>query len=167
MHLRATELKCSWVGCKYFQTTKDKSKLVRHVYTHSKYCYGACKFCKQEFNERSKLQQHEATHLNEKPYVCTQCHHRFPTQNALTNHERIHKGEKPLICGMVVGNEGQKCEYTCSDPSNMSTHKKKHLPPKFVCNVCEKAFCRHDALKRHMLVHDPDRASAKKRCWLG
>ena len=62
---------------------------------------------------------------------------------------------------MIV--KGQRCEYTCSDPSNMSTHKKKHLPPKFACSVCEKPFCRSDALKRHMLVHDPKKIAAKKR----
>ena len=159
--LKSTALTCGWFGCDYIQSTKDKSKLARHAYKHSKYCFGACKYCHQEFSEQSKLRQHEATHLDKKAFHCKSCDRRFPTQNALTNHERIHKGEKPLVCGMIVG--GEKCAYTCSDPSNMSTHKKKHLPPKFACCVCEKAFCRSDTLKRHMIVHDPKRMAAKKR----
>ena len=159
--LQSTELKCGWMGCYYVQGTKDKSKLARHAYKHTKYCFGACKYCQREFSEKSKLQQHEATHLEERSYCCEECSRRFLTQNALTNHKRVHNGEKPLVCGMTV--KGEKCAYTCSDPSNMSTHKKKHISPKFACSVCERAFCRGDTLKRHMLVHDPQRMAAKKR----
>lgn len=66
------------------------------------------------------------------------------------NHERIHRNEKPLKCDF----EG--CEYSCSDPSNMSSHRKKHEEPRFGCGICGRRFRRGDALKRHAAVHEDE-----------
>ena len=159
--LKPGELKCRWPGCTYTQTAKDKSKLNRHAYTHTSYCFGACSTCGQEFSEKSKLQQHEATHLDEKPFPCEQCSSRFATKNALTNHMRVHNRAKPLTCGVMV--DGVPCSYPCSDPSNLSTHKKSHYPPEYKCPTCSRRFTRNDTMKRHMLIHLDKGPDGKKK----
>ena len=137
---------CKWNGCKTSAPFAERSKLARHIYTHTKFMVGACRYCGKEYNNQNQLADHERTHTKEKPFSCGKCGFKTTTKAALNTHMRIHTGEKPLRC--------DKCSYTCGDPSNMSKHRKTHEEPLHKCELCEKAFCRSATLKRHMLSHD-------------
>ena len=136
---------CKWNGCNTKTPFAERSKLARHMYTHTKFMVGACRYCGKEYNNQNQLTDHERTHTKEKPFSCNKCSFKTTTKTALNTHMRIHTGEKPLRC--------DKCSYTCGDPSNMSKHRKTHEEPLYKCDLCEKAFCRSATLKRHLLSH--------------
>lgn len=137
---------CCWEGCKTKGPFTERSKLARHMYTHTKFMVGACKHCGKEYNNQNQLTDHERTHTKEKPFTCDHCGSKATNKAALTTHMRTHTGEKPLKC--------DRCAYTCGDPSNMSKHRKTHEAPLYKCERCEKAFCRMATLKRHMRSHE-------------
>ena len=145
-HLRHSANICQWSGCKNKAPFAERSKLTRHIYVHTKYAVGACRYCGKECNNQNQLKDHERTHTKEKPFICDRCGFKTTNKAALTTHMRIHTGDKPLKC--------DKCSYTCGDPSNMSKHRKIHELPLHKCEVCERAFCRVATLKRHMLSHE-------------
>ena len=136
---------CYWQGCKNKARFFERSKLARHLYTHTRYMIGVCVHCGKEFNNQNQLGDHERTHTKERPFTCETCGYHATNKAALTTHMRTHTGEKPLRC--------DRCSYTCGDPSNMSKHRKTHEAPLYKCELCEKAFCRMSTLKRHLLSH--------------
>ena len=136
---------CRWAGCNSETPFSERSKLTRHVFTHTKFAVGSCRFCGKKYNNWNQLTDHERIHTREKPYECETCGFKATNKAALTTHKRTHTGEKPLKC--------EKCDYTCGDPSNMSKHRKTHDPPVYKCDLCEKMFCRRATLKRHMASH--------------
>ena len=144
---------CKWLGCTTTTPFSERSKLARHLYTHTKYMVGRCQHCQKEFNNKNQLANHVRTHTAEKPFKCTECGWKASNEAALTTHMRTtHTGDRPLKC--------DKCGYTCGDPSNMSKHRKTHEAPLHKRILCEKAFCHMLTLKRHMRSHESD---SKKR----
>ena len=137
---------CLWLGCPSTTSFSERGKLTRHMYIHTKYMVGRCRFCGKEYNSTVQLSNHERTHTKERPFPCEKCGFRAANKAALTTHMRTHTGEKPLKC--------DKCDYTCGDPSNMSKHRKTHEAPNHKCEICGKSFCRANTLKRHMQVHE-------------
>ena len=59
-----------------------------------------------------------------------------------------HTKEKPLKCDFPG------CTARFAESSNLSKHKKIHLPEaQCTCQICFKSFSRDDQLKRHMKTH--------------
>ena len=59
-----------------------------------------------------------------------------------------HTKEKPLKCDFPG------CNARFAESSNLSKHKKIHLPEaQCTCQICFKSFSRDDQLKRHMKTH--------------
>lgn len=116
---------CKWLGCTTTTPFSERSKLARHLYTHTKYMVGRCQHCQKEFNNKNQLANHVRTHTAEKPFKCTECGWKVSNKAALTTHMRTHTGDKPLKC--------EKCSYICGDPSNMSKHRKTHEAPLHKC----------------------------------
>ncbi|KAF3803597.1 hypothetical protein GCG54_00004769 [Colletotrichum gloeosporioides] len=126
-----------------------KSKLERHMQTHTGYKPVKCEVCQAALSAKQSLAQHMRIHTGEKPWKCDfpGCKQSFKQQSALTMHKRTHTGEKPLSCEI--------CGKKFGESSNLSKHRKTHnVKGQFTCEVCGKDFHRLDQMRRHMRVHD-------------
>jgi uncharacterized Zn-finger protein len=71
------------------------------------------------------------------------------TSVLIAMHNRTkHTKEKPLKCDFPG------CNARFAESSNLSKHKKIHLPEaQCTCQICFKSFSRDDQLKRHLKTH--------------
>ncbi|KAF4996004.1 hypothetical protein FGRMN_4752 [Fusarium graminum] len=142
---------CTWYGCIRPGPFSQKSKLERHMQTHTGYKPVKCEICGIMLSAKQSLEQHMRTHSGEKPWKCDHpgCEARFKQQSALTMHMRTHTGEKPLQCEI--------CGKRFGESSNLSKHRRTHnVRGNHVCEHCGKDFHRLDQLRRHMQTHLPD-----------
>ncbi|KAL7925067.1 hypothetical protein ACQKWADRAFT_284962 [Trichoderma austrokoningii] len=137
--------RCQWDNCTRTSVFGQKSKLERHIQTHTGYKPVKCSICGLQLSAKQSLDQHMRVHTGEKPWKCKfpDCHHAFKQQSALTMHERTHTGYKPLVCDI--------CGKTFGESSNLSKHRRTHNNRgSHVCIICNKDFHRLDQLRRHM-----------------
>ncbi|KAF4333063.1 metalloregulatory [Fusarium beomiforme] len=149
---------CTWYGCIRPGPFSQKSKLERHMQTHTGYKPVKCEICGIMLSAKQSLEQHMRTHSGEKPWKCEHpgCEARFKQQSALTMHMRTHTGEKPLQCEI--------CGKRFGESSNLSKHRRTHnVRGNHVCEHCGKDFHRLDQLRRHLQTHlqDGGRKSSK------
>ncbi|KAF4461524.1 metalloregulatory [Fusarium albosuccineum] len=139
---------CEWYACIRPGPFSQKSKLERHMQTHTGYKPVKCDICGIMLSAKQSLEQHMRTHSGEKPWKCTYegCTQRFKQQSALTMHMRTHTGEKPLQCEL--------CGKRFGESSNLSKHRRTHnIKGNHVCDFCGKDFHRLDQLRRHLQTH--------------
>ncbi|KAL6358014.1 hypothetical protein LRP88_08193 [Fusarium phalaenopsidis] len=142
---------CTWWGCARPGPFSQKSKLERHMQTHTGFKPVKCDICGIYLSAKQSLEQHMRTHSGEKPWKCEYpgCTQSFKQQSALTMHMRTHTGEKPLVC--------EVCGKRFGESSNLSKHRRTHnIRGNHVCKICQKDFHRLDQLRRHMQTHAPD-----------
>lgn len=142
---------CRWQGCTSSTTTK--SKLMMHIFVHTKHKPHRCawKGCSGFFTSKEKLKQHEHIHTGAKPYVCPHsCGYRTAFSSQLSMHVRTHTGERPLKC--------KTCGKAFSESSNLNKHLKIHEEKNFKCpySGCKSEFFRRDMLKRHCKTRHAD-----------
>ncbi|KAL2757522.1 hypothetical protein ACRALDRAFT_1091790 [Sodiomyces alcalophilus JCM 7366] len=136
----------------------QKSKLERHLQTHTGYKPVGCPICGIKLSAKQSLEQHIRIHTGETPWTCSICDAQFKQQSALTMHMRTHNGEKPLRCEI--------CNKAFSESSNLSKHRKTHkVRGDHVCPLCDKDFHRPDQMRRHLRSHD-DKMSEQERAML-
>ncbi|XP_021959817.1 zinc finger protein Xfin [Folsomia candida] len=83
-------LPCGYPGCeKTYLRRDDLSHHVKteHVENPTRF---PCTLCGKEFKVRSKLERHISTHTTEKAYTCSTCGRRFASQTAMKTHEVTH-----------------------------------------------------------------------------
>ncbi|CAM1506761.1 Fc.00g064020.m01.CDS01 [Cosmosporella sp. VM-42] len=149
--------RCGWQGCKRTTTFSQKSKLERHMQTHTGFKPVKCTICGISLSAKQSLEQHMRIHSGEKPWKCTypNCTQSFKQQSALTMHERTHTGEKPLKCDI--------CGKRFGESSNLSKHRRIHNQKgAFFCKHCGKDFHRQDQLRRHMTSTHSDKSDKVK-----
>ncbi|KAF4437334.1 metalloregulatory [Fusarium acutatum] len=142
---------CTWYACIRPGPFSQKSKLERHMQTHTGYKPVKCEICGIMLSAKQSLEQHMRTHSGEKPWKCEHpgCEARFKQQSALTMHMRTHTGEKPLQCEI--------CGKRFGESSNLSKHRRTHnVRGNHVCEHCGKDFHRLDQLRRHLQTHLQD-----------
>ncbi|OHW92961.1 zinc-responsiveness transcriptional activator [Colletotrichum incanum] len=140
--------KCRWEGCSRDGHFTQKSKLERHLQTHTGYKPVKCTICGLALSAKQSLAQHMRIHTGEKPWACQHpgCGAAFKQQSALTMHMRTHTGEKPLSCDV--------CGKAFGESSNLSKHRKTHnVKGAFKCDFCDKDFHRLDQKRRHEKTH--------------
>ncbi|KAI5466397.1 hypothetical protein BGZ63DRAFT_130703 [Mariannaea sp. PMI_226] len=136
---------CRWQGCSRHEPFAQKSKLERHMQTHTGFKPVKCDICGLKLSAKQSLEQHKRTHSGELPWRCPyeDCGSAFKQQSALTMHIRTHTGEKPLRCDI--------CDKAFSESSNLSKHRRTHnVKGNHVCEYCGKDFHRLDQLRRHL-----------------
>ncbi|PHH54991.1 Zinc finger protein 76 [Ceratocystis fimbriata CBS 114723] len=152
---KGSEFACCWESCPRRIDNKgfgQRSKLERHLQTHSGYKPFRCEICKEHFSAKQALEQHVRTHTNDRPFACKfpGCEKTFKQQSSLTMHERIHTGEKPLACPFPG------CNMRFNESSNLAKHRRTHnLTGSHICTECGRDFHRLDQLRRHTeRLHD-------------
>ncbi|TLD23125.1 hypothetical protein PspLS_07536, partial [Pyricularia sp. CBS 133598] len=149
------EYLCRWMGCKRQCKTEkkgfpQKSKIERHLQTHTGDRPFSCPHCPDMFSAKQALEQHILIHKQEKPLKCNfpGCNKSFRQQSARTMHMRVHTKERPLKCNL--------CDRTFSESSNLAKHRRTHAAEgSFHCDFpgCKKTFHRQDQLRRHLKTH--------------
>ncbi|KAK1988689.1 zinc-responsiveness transcriptional activator [Colletotrichum cereale] len=140
--------RCQWEGCSRDGQFTQKSKLERHLQTHTGFKPVKCEICGLALSAKQSLAQHMRIHTGEKPWACQHpgCDAAFKQQSALTMHMRTHTGEKPLSCDV--------CGKAFGESSNLSKHRKTHnVKGAFKCDFCDKDFHRLDQKRRHEKTH--------------
>ncbi|PTB76079.1 hypothetical protein M440DRAFT_1438842 [Trichoderma longibrachiatum ATCC 18648] len=149
---------CQWENCTRATVFGQKSKLERHIQTHTGYKPVKCSICGLQLSAKQSLDQHMRVHTGEKPWKCKfpGCSHAFKQQSALTMHERTHTGYKPLRCDI--------CGKSFGESSNLSKHRRTHNERgEHSCPICNKDFNRLDQLRRHLYSNHkckPDEAES-------
>ncbi|ELU00326.1 hypothetical protein CAPTEDRAFT_145894, partial [Capitella teleta] len=103
-----------------------------------------CSVCNFVADHVYIIKRHMARH-SEKGSECEICGKKFTRRAHLNRHLRIHDPEKPFKC--------PHCEYRGCEKSDITKHITIHEAPKYVCEICNKAF-RHQKnkdlhVKRH------------------
>ncbi|KAL7900037.1 hypothetical protein HDV63DRAFT_393336 [Trichoderma sp. SZMC 28014] len=78
--------RCHWHDCTRTNVFGQKSKLERHIQTHTGYKPVKCSVCGLQLSAKQSLDQHMRTHTGEKPWKCKYpgCEHAFKQQSALS-----------------------------------------------------------------------------------
>ncbi|KAH7328680.1 hypothetical protein B0I35DRAFT_404010 [Stachybotrys elegans] len=139
---------CGWGDCDKTTGFSQKSKLERHLQTHTGFKPEQCKICGKKLSGPQALEQHLRIHTGEMPWKCQfeGCNAGFKQQSALTMHVRTHTKDKPLVC--------EECGQKFAESSNLSKHRRTHQPPLYKCKLCPdsakmRPYVRVDQLKRH------------------
>ncbi|XP_057661586.1 zinc finger protein 383-like isoform X34 [Diorhabda carinulata] len=95
----------------------NKSKLERHLNTHSAQKSFTCELCSKSFTQASSLNRHMYTHTGEKRYTCNYCGKKFRFHSAYDYHTKVHKGERRYTCSL--------CEKKFISMGNLKQHMKQ------------------------------------------
>lgn len=95
------KLKCGWDGCKFVESSGDKSKLWRHVAIHTKCrcrvafnllllltiftdAFVSCRCCRKEYSDKHRLEDHLRKASKTRRLECEKCGQTFSHQHALS-----------------------------------------------------------------------------------
>ena len=135
-----------------------------------------CELCSRRFEKRSELRLHREVH-QETSYSCVTCEKHFRTRLAYQKHMRVHDGvgwscqhcdkvfdSKPNLATHLQTHSTRR-EHVCGDcgaafkfGQNLARHRAvRHSndTPRFVCDVCGKAFAVEYSLNLHRSRHGP------------
>jgi len=156
-------------SAKFYQ----KSRLKRHEAKHSDVKSYECLTCGEKFKAQWSLYKHKLKHLQESDqgYKCTypECNRKFADKLRLKRHSITHTEAKQFECNFP------SCKKKFSSLSVLYCHKKKHKANdgvnqekiKLKCTECDKTFATKSVLKKHMLIHNPERPFSCDICSKG
>ena len=119
---------------------------MEHKRKHSKLF--KCKICNEGFYTEDKLEKHVSKETHN--YACNQCDRVLISKQALMRHKLSHS-EKIHNCEL--------CPRSFKTLRDVKNHKLgMHCENRdYICEVCGKGFSRREKLKRHLMIHAPDR----------
>lgn len=136
---------CHHAGC--HQIFTNQSNANRHYQAqHGNNYSHTCLDCGESFRRKMQLKRHTIiSHTGKFPNVCTHCGKGFLNIKSLNNHRRSHK---ILECS--------SCSQTFDKWSQLVKHRRdvhRSQKPNFICDHCDKTFCRKPNIKEHMKIH--------------
>ncbi|KAM3863938.1 P43 5S RNA-binding protein-like [Diretmus argenteus] len=156
-HGVSAKFKCSKDGCSAMFDSHVARKA--HEKKHAGYrCpHANCQVLEHTWG---KLQKHMTKHPA--TFACKVCNKEFKKVEALRRHKRTHAIHKPvLVCPR------SDCQAYFSTTFNLQHHiRKTHLQLlKYSCSFpdCPRMFAMRESLTRHLLRHDPDACTWKRK----
>ncbi|GLH10419.1 Krueppel homolog 1, partial [Gryllus bimaculatus] len=125
-----------------------RSKLVRHMRSHSGERPYECSVCRKGFAHQD-LAKHMRNHSGERSYECAVCQKSFLDRSALVRHMEIHSARR---------HECSICQKSFADRSYLVRHRRFHTgecPNE--CSVCQRSFVQKADLVTHMRIHNGER----------
>ncbi|KAJ8320574.1 hypothetical protein KUTeg_002161 [Tegillarca granosa] len=91
-----------------------------------------CIECGKEFKKKSRLDRHMITHSSDKPYVCEECGKAFSYKDSLKKHMLLHTGSMPIECPICqkqfpVQSKLTSHMWSHSEEKRPKRHVKSHL----------------------------------------
>ncbi|XP_064612166.1 uncharacterized protein LOC135476165 [Liolophura sinensis] len=130
-HYKASHPRSICPVCNF--TAEQPYVVKRHMSRHDeKGC--TCQICGKVYKDQYILKMHlKQVHMPaDVLYECTVCGKKFTRKAHLKRHLRTHEVEKPFKC--------PHCEYRGCEKSDVAKHLLIHEEPKYVCEICGKAF---------------------------
>ncbi|CAK1596548.1 unnamed protein product [Parnassius mnemosyne] len=140
-----TDILLKWVCDKCRRVFLNQDEFKEHellLHCQTKVRSYICETCGFEFKTIPQLKRHRSIHTEEPQYRCVQCSYRGRTRHALAVHLRLHSGERPFHCAL--------CSATFPNASNLASHRRRHLPPAYHCEACQRRFRFKEALSNHI-----------------
>ncbi|XP_041366734.1 uncharacterized protein LOC121381478 [Gigantopelta aegis] len=151
-----TKRKCPDCGVRF----ANKSKLARHMRSHSGLKPFGCHLCGKAYGDRGSLNAHNASHEGAKPFVCDLCGRQYTHKGSFKSHMRTHTGDKPFQC--------DHCGTQFSFRSSLLCHIKTHTGERpYTCDICGKTFADRSVQLRHTRSHKGDKPYQCKECGKG
>ncbi|XP_047039888.1 uncharacterized protein LOC124644508 [Helicoverpa zea] len=159
IHTGEKPYQCQFCDYACRDTSTIRKHMERHMGVSKTY---PCNICNKNYKNKRTLQIHvDEVHfeLNTRKFPCGHCDKVFKTKGTL----RIHWNTVHLKINRT------KCEICGADVSknNINSHMRRHIDVKpFKCSFkpCGKRFKDKSDLKRHCLIHYPDRQYACALC---
>uniref|UniRef100_W5LYA7 PR domain zinc finger protein 10 n=1 Tax=Lepisosteus oculatus TaxID=7918 RepID=W5LYA7_LEPOC len=172
--------KCSQCG----KAFREKDKLDQHLRFHGRdgSCPLTCHVCNKGFLSSAALEGHMRLHSDQKTYSCLFCPESFDRLDLLKEHVGVHLSDgwfylpwnnNPFLFLTVkkhVRSFHSEKVYQCTEcdkafcrPDKLRLHMLRHSDRKdFLCSTCGKQFKRKDKLREHMQrMHNPEREAKK------
>ena len=134
-----------------------------------------CEQCSKSFPTRSRLKRHMITHSGEKPHHCQYCNKSFSRKDTLSSHMKVH--EKPTKAQQYQPSSKSStksitgCKWFCCEQCSKSFPTRSRLKRHIIthsgekphhCQQCGKSFARKDYLVSHMKkVHEKSEVKAQ------
>lgn len=168
-------------GCSFAKNGETFGQPFEGVDPAESYTKYSCDYCGCQFNQKETLTRHVQLHSVEMPagQECVRCKTRFLTSTELRTHEE-RRPDHVLRCDCCSGKFLSICELRLHLRVNHNIISAPEAGPGFikgarseviagqhqkhVCADCGKVFTRADKLRRHAIIHSPDRPSIPCKC---